>query len=276
MNPDASDRPVASATTCESRRVAPDNWFVAETNPLRQIWAHADTIMVIFAGSAGEFALNKAVDWLYFTGKLPNDPLGRMFSTVAYARRIIFAERPDAEKTIRQINDIHRQLEQSRRQQIPAWAYRDVLYMLIHYSVAAAALLQQPLTNDEAEEVYTVFREMGTLMEIPGLPIDYRHWLIDYERHLEQDLAKSAMTADLFCQYRKHLGPVRHWILLQTQSLVAPPRVGRLLSLPTASPLRRLLPAYRWLRCRNSVWWVQWLLVPPLYRQEIAALEVRR
>lgn len=250
------------------------DWFVPETNPLRRIWSRADTIMVIFAGAAAEFALNKAVDWLYFTGKLPNDPLGRMFSTVAYARKIIFAERPEAEAAIRQINDIHRQLEKARQQPIPAWAYRDVLYMLIHYSVAAAALLQRPLTNDEAEEVYAVFREMGTLMEIPDLPVDYRHWRIDYERHLEQDLAKSAMTDDLFCQYRKHLGPVRHWVLLQTQSLVAPPPVCRLLSLSTNSHLRRLLPAYLWLRHRNSARWMQWLLVPSLYRRQVAGLEI--
>ena len=39
-----------------------------------------DTILFIFAGAgAAEFALNKAVDWLYFTGKLPTDPLGRLF-----------------------------------------------------------------------------------------------------------------------------------------------------------------------------------------------------
>ncbi|MEJ7663471.1 MAG: hypothetical protein WKG07_29945 [Hymenobacter sp.] len=39
-------------------------------------------VLFIFAGAAAEFALNKAVDWLYFTGRLPADPLGRLFSTV--------------------------------------------------------------------------------------------------------------------------------------------------------------------------------------------------
>jgi hypothetical protein len=31
---------------------------------VRKIWGSADTTLFIFAGSAAEFALNKAVDWL--------------------------------------------------------------------------------------------------------------------------------------------------------------------------------------------------------------------
>ena len=62
-------------------------YFVPESSIVRTIWGKSDTILFIFAGSAAEFALNKAVDWLYYTGKLPADPLGRLFSTVAYARQ---------------------------------------------------------------------------------------------------------------------------------------------------------------------------------------------
>ena len=46
---------------------------------VRQIWVKSDTVLFIFAGAAAEFALNKAVDWLYFTGRLPTDPFGRLF-----------------------------------------------------------------------------------------------------------------------------------------------------------------------------------------------------
>ncbi len=64
--------------------------FVTNGSVIRQIWVKSDTVLFIFAGSAAEFALNKAVDWLYFTGKLQTDPLGRLFSRVTYARMIIF------------------------------------------------------------------------------------------------------------------------------------------------------------------------------------------
>ena len=55
----------------------------------RLIKASPIRVAFIFAGAAAEFALNKAVDWLYFTGKLPKDPLGRLFTTVEYARQIV-------------------------------------------------------------------------------------------------------------------------------------------------------------------------------------------
>ncbi|MFN5477681.1 MAG: hypothetical protein ACK484_13915 [Sphingobacteriales bacterium] len=57
--------------------------FTPQDSIVRRIWGKSDTVLFIFAGAAAEFALNKAVDWLYFTGKLPSDPIGRLFSTVS-------------------------------------------------------------------------------------------------------------------------------------------------------------------------------------------------
>ena len=75
-------------------------YFVEKNSIVRQIWGKSDTVLFIFAGAAAEFALNKAVDWLYFTGKLPSDPLGRLFSTVSYSKKILFAEYDEALKII--------------------------------------------------------------------------------------------------------------------------------------------------------------------------------
>jgi hypothetical protein len=50
--------------------------FTPQDSIVRRIWGKSDTVLFIFAGAAAEFALNKAVDWLYFTGKLPSDPIG--------------------------------------------------------------------------------------------------------------------------------------------------------------------------------------------------------
>src|ERR1700744_5393628 len=101
-----------------------DDVFVARDSILRKIWGKADTVLFIFAGAAAEFALNKAVDWLYFTGRLPADPLGRLFSTVTYARQIIFADENAALQAIDKITDIHQGVEKNRGAQIPDWAYR--------------------------------------------------------------------------------------------------------------------------------------------------------
>src|ERR1700712_5589681 len=117
-------------------------YFVEEGSIVRKIWGKADTILFVFAGGAAEFALNKAVDWLYFTGKLPADPLGRLFSTVTYARKIVFSTYDDANRAIDQITAIHQHVEAARGAQIPDWAYRDVLFMLIDYSVRSYELLE--------------------------------------------------------------------------------------------------------------------------------------
>src|SRR5215475_10689111 len=101
-------------------------YFVDEKSVVRKIWGKSDTILFVFAGASAEFALNKAVDWLYFTGRLPADPLGRLFSTVMYARRIVFSKNEDALKAIDQITGIHRAVEKNRGDKIPDWAYRDV------------------------------------------------------------------------------------------------------------------------------------------------------
>src|SRR5687768_4905281 len=200
-------------------------FFVPKGSIVRQIWGKGDTILFIFAGASAEFALNKAVDWLYFTGRLPNDPLGRLFSTVSYARQIVFAEQNAAFRAIDKMRSIHSAVETSRGSTIPDWAYRDVLFMLIHYSIASYEVLERKLKEHEKEEVFEVFQRVGSRMGIVGLPYTYQEWLIMRDEHLEKDLKKSHYTIDLFKQYRKHLGPVRYKLLKEGQVLVAPKQV---------------------------------------------------
>ena len=140
--------------------------FVSKDSIVRTIWGKGDTILFIFAGASAEFALNKAVDWLYYTGKLPSDPLGRLFSTVAYARQIVFSSLETAHKAIDKMSAIHSSLETARGTRIPDWAYRDVLFMLIHYSIASFEVLERKLSAAEKEEVYQVFyRVMPACLE---------------------------------------------------------------------------------------------------------------
>ncbi len=82
-------------------------YFVDKSSVVPKIWGKGDTILFIFAGASAEFALSKAVDWLYFTGRLPADPLGRLFSTVSYARTIVFSEKDAALRSIDAMAAIH-------------------------------------------------------------------------------------------------------------------------------------------------------------------------
>src|SRR5688500_10065404 len=179
-------------------------------------------VLLVFAGSAAEFALNRAVDWLFFSGKLPGDPIGRLFTTASYAQRIVFADEVTASRTLGGIRAAHGVVERQRGQSIPDWAHRDVLYMLIDYSERAHELFARPLEADEQSELYDVFYRVGLGLGIPDLPVDYTEWRADRERHLRRNLVHSEGTAALYAQYRNHLGFWRYRLLLRAQAVLAP------------------------------------------------------
>ncbi len=247
--------------------------FVKENSIVRQIWGKADTILFIFGGAAAEFALNKAVDWLYFTGKLPTDPLARLFSTVVYSQKILFSDEKTALESIDKITAIHQSVEQSRGMKIPDWAYRDVLFMLIHYSISAFELLERKLTEDEKEEVFDVFKRMGERMKLKDLPESYQDWQIVRKQHLYENLLKSNFTIDLYQQYRKHLGLMRYLILLEAQKLVVPNRVKSLLSMSSYSSLKPFLLLYKFTQKMKVDKFLKQALLPPSYAQQIMTLD---
>lgn len=249
-------------------------YFVEKHSIMRQIWGKSDTILFIFAGAAAEFALNKAVDWLYFTGRLPSDPLGRLFSTVQYARKIVFAPLEGAHAAIDMMRQIHDGVEKKRGAQIPDWAYRDVLFMLIHYSIAAYELLERKLSEAEKEEVYNVFYRVGDRMGVKGLPPNYVEWLQVRAAHLAADLAQSDYTLDLFQQYKKHLGAMRFRVLIEGQKLVVPERVKELLHFSDFSLLTPVVPVYKISRLMKMDWLLKYILLPADYKAQINALDV--
>lgn len=248
-------------------------YFVEKDSIVREIWGKGDTILFIFAGASAEFALNKAVDWLYFTGKLPADPLGRLFSTVTYARKIVFSEKETACKAIDKITSIHTTVEANRNSKIPDWAYRDVLFMLIHYSIAAFELLERKLTLEEKEEVFNVFYRFGKHMNLQGLPENFDEWLVIRTDHLHKHFEKSIYTDDLYKQYKKHLGQIRYKLLLEGQKLVVPKEINDLLGLGKISLLKPVLIFYKLFCIIKLDWFLKSILLPKQYQNEIKSLD---
>jgi hypothetical protein len=250
-------------------------YFVEKNSIVRKIWGKSDTVLFIFAGAAAEFALNKSVDWLYFTGKLPADPLGRLFSTVGYAKKIIFSPLHDAHSAIDTIKQIHAAVEHKRGAAIPDWAYRDVLFMLIHYSIAAYELLEKKLSDQEKDDVYDVFYRVGTRMGLKDLPTTYTEWLPVRETHLQNDLQKSAFTVDLFKQYKKHLGAFRFKVLIEGQKLVVPASVKAMLGFGNISLLTPVVPLYKMSRLMKLDGLLKNALLPADYKNQINQLNVQ-
>ena len=250
-------------------------FFVDKNSIVRNIWGNSDTVLFIFAGASAEFALNKAVDWLYFTGRLPADPIGRLFSTVSYARKIVFSSMAEANKAIDAMRLIHTAVEQNRGYTIPDWAYRDVLFMLIHYSIASYELLETQLSDDEKEEVFNVFYRVGNRMGLKDLPDSYIDWLPVRKRHMINDLQKSNYTADLFQQYKKHLGAMRFKVLIEGQKLVCPDIVKELLNFSDFSLLSPVVPLYKISRLMKMDWLLKNILLPSDYKDQIHELDVK-
>jgi hypothetical protein len=250
------------------------DYFVERNSIVRKIWGQSDTVLFIFAGAAAEFALNKAVDWLYFTGRLPKDPIGRLFSTVSYARKIIFAKEETALKTIDSIYQVHKTVENNRGRPIPDWAYRDVLYMLIHYSINSYEVLERKLTPTEKEEVFDVFYRVGVRMQLKDLSPNYTRWLIQRNDDMENDLQQSDLTIDLFKQYKKHLGNVRYFILTEGQILVIPEKVRALLGFRKTSFLSFILPVYKFSKYIKLDRLIKKLLMPKQYQKQIEELDI--
>lgn len=248
-------------------------YFVDRDSIVRQIWGKGDTILFIFAGASAEFALNKAVDWLYFTGKLPADPLGRLFSTVSYARAIVFSEKEAAHRAIDSITAIHSAVEDNRGARIPDWAYRDVLFMLIGYSITSFEVLERQLSLAEKQEVFDVFYRVGNRMGIKGLPENFNAWEKMRKEHLQQDLVYSRYTEDLYKQYRKHLGPVRYRLLLEAQKLVVPQQVRQLLDYKRKSLLKPILRIYQFSSRIKADQVMRDLILPSAYKEEIKSLD---
>jgi uncharacterized protein (DUF2236 family) len=250
--------------------------FVDKDSIVRKIWSNPDLVLLIFTGAAAEFALNRAVDWLFFTNRVPNDPVGRLFSTVRYAQEILFVDEARAKRTLDRISAAHRSVELRRGERIPDWAFRDVLYLLIDYSERAHELLFRPLTISERQELYSEFLRLGLGLQIPELPSSYFEWRVDRQLHLMRDLAYSKYTRMLYERYREHLGELRYQLMLELQAILTPVYVRRLLRINSRLPLDVALRVYGLCAVRELRSLVQWLVIPPAYLEEVRQLEYPR
>jgi hypothetical protein len=250
-------------------------YFVKKGSIVREIWGDGDIILFIFAGAAAEFALNKAVDWLYHTGKLPADPLGRLFSTVGYAQKIVFEEKDKALKAIDQITAIHKNVETSRAAKIPDWAYRDVLFMLIDYAITAFEVLKRKLTESEKTEVFEVFNGVGLRMGISGLPQNFTEWKLMRTQHLEENLIYSDFSKDLYLQYKKNLGNFRYQMMLKVQLLIVPKKVKQLLSFKGLNWIIPIITTYLIFKKLHIHKHFRNAILPNAYSKEIKDLEIR-
>lgn len=215
----------------------------------RTIWGDADNVLLIYAGAAAEFALNPENHWLFYTGKLPSDPLRRFEKTLQYQRKLFFTPQEVVPALAKHIKDIHSDLEQKRSREqgeikISDQAYLQVFSMLIEYGILGYEYLQRrKMTDEERETYFSDIRSIALMMEIRDFPEDYCEYSTRRARMIESELHCNVFTQELMAAYRKSLAPFCYWGLLQFQARFIHPMLACRLELKT----NRLFWAAYWL-----------------------------
>lgn len=244
------------------------------THPvLQRIWGSPDALMLIFAGSAAEFAAIKAVDWLFFTNALPADPISRFFETVRYSQLVFFAPPAQARATLSRINRIHQEVESAREATIPHWAYQDVLFILIDYGERAHEIVFGSMSAADRQAHFATLIALGQAMELPALPTNYADYQKQRHEQLLSDYANTALTERLFAAYRTALGPLRYWLLRQLQAALIPDELRVATSLPAQPLVKALLRGYRYLPGGgNKLRWFHGILLPSPFGTQLRQL----
>ena len=214
---------------------------------VRRVWGSPDAILLVFAGSAAEFAAIKAVDWLFFTGKLPKDPFGRLFETVGFAQRLYFGGREETEAALGAMNRAHRNVEGARGEEIPQWAHRDVLFMLVDYGEKAHEVVFGPMSPAEKDAHLEDALALGRAMDLADLPSTYDEYRARRRRQLAEDYAHGPFTDELYARYRAVLGPWRFRLLKLVQASLVPNELRPVLGLKRSQFVGLLLDLYRYL-----------------------------
>jgi len=244
-----------------------------ESKVSRRIWGNPEAIMLIFAGSAAEFAVNKAVDWLFWTEALPDAPIDRFFETVRFAQEIAFGDQRAANAAIQGVNRAHAGVERSRGARIPQWAYRDVLFMLIDYGERAHGVIYGPMNDRDRIEHFEASIALGHEMGIEGLPQSYTDYQAQRSAHLQHIVEHSSFTDMLYQRYRDHLGRVRMQGLQDVQASLVPAEVATLLRLKRKWRVDWLLTNYPRLTRGRRLRWLYRFMLPRAYAGRLASLE---
>ncbi|MCG6873116.1 MAG: DUF2236 domain-containing protein [Gammaproteobacteria bacterium] len=170
--------------------------------------------MALYSGSSAEFALNPVCEWLFFTGKLPADPVGRFFTTTRYMKELLLA--PDDEQHIQAcqaVRHVHSRLEEQRGKRLPDASYRDVLFMGLTYSLRAHRIVfGHKVEPQEIDGIMACYANMARHMQIPDFPGDYEELKVMRRQRLAR-FRFTENTQRLLDSYRRALGPTGYLML---------------------------------------------------------------
>jgi uncharacterized protein (DUF2236 family) len=164
---------------------------------------------------------------------------------VRFAQRVFFGDPAGATDAIERINRIHRRVEKARGEEIPQWAYRDMLFILIDYGERAHEVVFGPMTEAERASHFGAALALGRAMRLGGLPSTYAGYRVQRHQQLLEDYARGPLTDELYASYRRALGPLRFRLLRLVQASVLPDELRDVLQLKPYPLVDELLQCYR-------------------------------
>jgi len=186
----------------------------------RRLWTDLDHILLVYVGSAAEFALVEENHWLFYTHKLPAAPLDRLISTFVWNRKVMEVSAEEAPDLARKIRGFHEGVERQRGnekegpQRISNQAFRAVGAMLIDYALRAEEYLtRDPVADSDKEAYYQDQRQFFETMGITGWEPTFADYARSRAQEIETQLNPNPYTEKLFAAYRKDLGGLRYRLL---------------------------------------------------------------
>lgn len=229
--------------------ISVQNTFERTSPATRRIWRSTDAILLLAAGAAAEIAGSKAVDWMFWTRRLPDAPLERMLESVRFAQRVFCSDVASARAAIAKTNATHRRVEDQRGERIPEWAYRDMLYMFIDYGERAHNIVYGPMSLPGRRSYCEDVLALGEAMQVSSLPRSYEEYKEQRSEQLQQDYQRSALTHRLNHSYRVALGSIRFSVWIPVQVSLMPDELREILAVDhhRNRAVEHLLRRYRYL-----------------------------
>ncbi|MDH5682349.1 MAG: DUF2236 domain-containing protein [Spirochaetota bacterium] len=216
----------------------------------REIWGNMANIILIYAGSAADFALHPENHWLFYTNKLPSNPQERFIETFLYNQKLFFTPVSQLPRVVSHIRQIHSAIETKRAREsshkmISHTAFKDVFSMLVDYGIRGYEYLnRRKLDPAEKTEYINDIKAVSDMMGISGFPSDddsFREYRVDC---IQNRLQANEYTERLYEAYLNDLGETRFNIVRRFQAQFIPQRLSEELGLVKSNAFSLLYRTY--------------------------------
>lgn len=222
------------------------------TDSTHKIYSSIIADVLIYVGSAAEFALHPQNDWIVYTGKILENPQKRFIETQRASVKIFSLPESSAKKYCEYIRTVHTKVEEKRSKETEKMmkirndSYILVGDMIIEYGIRGYEYINRTKLTEQEKSDY--FNDIKTMQEWMGIEISdnsYEDFKARRENVIGNILKVNENTDKFFNAYKKDLGRFRYWIFRNFMASFIDKRISEKLNLK-----------------RNGFFYIDYLLYP--------------